>query len=216
MWPHARQVFPSSAMQASHALTSSPAELSLETPGPMRHDLVLQLLSVAGYSLARKNGPMAITMLCMHTSRSLKGSTLRQNGHLKSATAAVAETSAPLWVNLAQKLRSSAGSRRRWEQRRVHSGHRRRRQQAVHMSMSLLHPYISQQVSRSGAASWLWLGQLLSAGACAPGIGSAEGCGASVVCVGQFGVERPSAVSPGGPRAACFITSETQGENFDV
>ena len=51
---------------------------------------------------------MAIIMLCKHTSRSLKGSTLRQNGHLKSATAAVAETSAPLWVNLAQKLRSSA------------------------------------------------------------------------------------------------------------
>ena len=127
---------------------------------------------------------MAIIMLCMHTSRSLKGSALRQNGHLKSATAAVAETSAPLWVNLTQKSRSSAGSRRRWEQRRVHSGHRRRRQQAVHMSMSLLHPYISQQVSRSGAASWLWLGQLLSAGACAPGIGSAEGCGASLVCVG--------------------------------
>ena len=119
---------------------------------------------------------MAIIMLCMHTSRSLKGSTLRQNGHLKSATAAVAETSAPLWVNLAQKLRSSAGSRRRWEQRRVHSGHRRRRQQAVHMSTSLLHPYISQLVSCSGAASWPWLGQLVSAGACAPGIGSAEGC----------------------------------------
>ena len=61
-------------------------------------------------------------MACMHTSRSLKGRMLRQKGHLKSATAAVVEISAPLWTNLSQKLRSSAGPRRRCEHRRVHSG----------------------------------------------------------------------------------------------
>ena len=68
----------------------------------------------------------------MHTSRSLKGRMLRQKGHLKSATAAVVEISAPLW------LRSSAGPRRRCEHRRVHSGQSRRRQQLVLWSTTLL------------------------------------------------------------------------------
>ena len=88
-------------------------------------------------------------MACMHTSCSLKGRMSREKGHLKSATAPEVEVATPLWMNLSQKLRSSAGPRRRCEHRRVHSGQSRRRQQLVLWSTTLLQEYISQRVSFS-------------------------------------------------------------------
>ena len=109
--------------------------------------LPIQQLPVLSYSLAWNMGAITSIMACMHTSRSLKGRVLRQKGHLKSATAAVVEISAPLWTNLSRKLRSSAGPRRRCEQRRVHSGQSRRWQQLVLWSTALLQPYISHRIS---------------------------------------------------------------------
>ena len=53
-------------------------------------------------------GAITSIIACMHTSRSLKGRTVRQKGHLKSATAAEVEIAAPLWTSLSQKLQSSA------------------------------------------------------------------------------------------------------------
>ena len=88
-------------------------------------------------------------MACVHTSRSLKGRMLRQKGHLKSATAPEVEVATPLWMYHSQKLRSSAGPRRRCEHRRVHSGQSRRRQQLALWSTTLLQEYISQRVSFS-------------------------------------------------------------------
>ena len=106
-----------------------------------------QQLPVLSYSLAWNMGAITSIMACMHTSRSLEGRMLRQKGHLKSATAAVVEIPAPLWTNLSQKLRSSAGPRRRCEHRRVHSGQSRRWQQPALWSTALLQPYISHRVS---------------------------------------------------------------------
>ena len=88
-------------------------------------------------------------MACMHTSCSLKGRMSRQKGHLKSAATPEVKVAAPLWMNLSQKLRSSAGPRRRCEHRRVHSGQSRRRQQLVLWSTTLPQEYISQRVSSS-------------------------------------------------------------------
>ena len=106
---------------------------------------LFECVAIGRFGQSFKSGQSLIDQ----ASRSLKGRMLRQKGHLKSATAAVVEISAPLWTNLSQKLRSSAGPRRRCEHRRVHSGQSRRRQQLVLWSTTLPQEYISQRVSFS-------------------------------------------------------------------
>ena len=106
----------------------------------------------------------------MHTSCSLKGRMSRQKGHLKSATTPGVEVATPLWMNLSQKLRSSAGPRRRCEHRRVHSGQSRRRQQLV-----LLEHDLATGVHLAAS--------LVFSGACASGgIYASSSCGGGFMC----------------------------------